>query len=41
MPLKPTGTTTPNQNGPGNNGNERLIHFTESSRTGVSPSGVV
>ena len=36
-----TGTTTPGQSGAGINGNERVFHFLQSSRTGTSPSDAV
>ena len=29
--------TTPGQSGPGSNGNERVLHILQSSKTGVSP----
>ena len=32
------GTTTPGQNGPDSNGYEGVLHITQSSRTGPSPS---
>ena len=34
-----TGTTTSDQSEPGNNGNERVLHNPQSSRSGASPSG--
>ena len=33
-----TGRTTPGQGRPGSNGNERVLHIPQSSRTGVLPS---
>ena len=33
-----TATTTPSKSGLGSNGNERVLHILESSRTGASPS---
>ena len=33
-----TGTTTPDQSGTGSNGNERVLHIPQSSRTRASPS---
>ena len=33
-----SGATTPGQNGPGSNGNERVLHFPQSSKKGPSPS---
>ena len=31
-------TNTPEQSGPGSNGNEEILHFPQSSRTGASSS---
>ena len=36
--LTRTCTTTPGQSGPGGNGNEEVIHITQSSRTEALPS---
>ena len=36
-----TDTSTPDQNGPGNNGNEEVLHITQVSRTGASSSDAV
>ena len=36
-----TGTTTPGQSGHGSRGNEQVLHVSQSSRTGASPSNVV
>ena len=33
----PTDTTTPGQSGPGSNGNEGILHTTQSPITGVTP----
>ena len=33
-----SGATTPGLSGPGSNGNERVLHIPQSSRTGASPS---
>ena len=32
-----TDTTTPGQNGPGNNGNEGVLYISQKSRVGASP----
>ena len=34
-------TTTPDQSGPGSNGNEEELHTLQISRTGASPSDAV
>ena len=33
-----SGATTPSQSGPGSNGNEGILHISQNSRIGVSPS---
>ena len=33
-----TGTTTPDQSGSGSNGNDRVLHTSQISRTGASQS---
>ena len=33
-----TGTTNPDQSGPGSNGNEGLLHIPQSSKAGAMPS---
>ena len=33
-----TGTTTPSQTEPGSHGNEGVVHISENSKAGISPS---
>ena len=37
----PTGTITPDQSGPGSNGNEEALHIPQISRTGASSPNAV
>ena len=36
-----TGTTSPDQSGPGSIGNEEVLHIPHSSRTGIAPPDAV
>ena len=36
-----TSTTTPDQSGPGSNGNKRVLHTPQSPKTGASPSDAI